>query len=33
MTAQLTPARILETATAFWPSKVLLTAVELGIFH
>jgi predicted O-methyltransferase YrrM len=28
----LTPARILETATAFWPSKVLLSAVELGLF-
>jgi predicted O-methyltransferase YrrM len=32
MTSDLTPARILETATAFWPSKVLLTAVELGLF-
>ena len=32
MTPQLTPARILETATAFWPSKVLLSAVELGVF-
>lgn len=27
-----TPARILETATAFWPAKVLLSAVELGLF-
>ena len=26
------PARILETATAFWPSKVLLSAIELGVF-
>lgn len=32
MTTPLTPARILETATAFWPAKVLLTAVELGLF-
>jgi len=32
MNPQLTPARILETATAFWPSKVLLSAVELGVF-
>jgi hypothetical protein len=31
-TNHLTPARILETATAFWPSKVLLSAVELGLF-
>jgi hypothetical protein len=26
------PSRILETGFAFWPSKVLLTAVELGVF-
>jgi hypothetical protein len=32
MSPHLTPARILETATAFWPSKVLLSAVELGVF-
>jgi hypothetical protein len=32
MTSALTPARILETATAFWPAKVLLSAVELGLF-
>jgi predicted O-methyltransferase YrrM len=32
MTSHLTPARILETATAFWPAKVLLSAVELGLF-
>ncbi len=32
MTTQLTPARILETATAFWPAKALLSAVELGLF-
>lgn len=30
--SELTPARILETATAFWPAKVLLSAVELGVF-
>ncbi|RYY25629.1 MAG: methyltransferase [Chitinophagaceae bacterium] len=28
----LTPARILETGLAFWPSKVLLTAVKLDLF-
>jgi hypothetical protein len=32
MTPHPTPARILETATAFWPAKVLLSAVELGLF-
>lgn len=32
MTTNLTPARILETATAFWPAKVLLSAIELGLF-
>src|SRR5690606_38335997 len=32
MNTQLSPARILETATAFWPSKVLLSAIELGVF-
>jgi predicted O-methyltransferase YrrM len=30
--AQLTPATILETGFGFWPSKVLLTAVELEVF-
>jgi hypothetical protein len=30
--ADLNPARIIETAAAFWPSKVLLTAVELNVF-
>jgi predicted O-methyltransferase YrrM len=29
---QLEPSRILETAFAFWSSKVLLTAVEFGVF-
>lgn len=28
----LTPARILEVGMAFWPAKVLLSAVELGLF-
>lgn len=28
----LTPARILETGMAFWPAKVLLSAVELELF-
>src|SRR4051794_23420841 len=28
----LSPARIMETGMAFWPSKVLLSAVELGVF-
>lgn len=27
-----TPQKILETGFAFWPSKVLLTAVELDVF-
>lgn len=31
-TAHLDPSRILEVGFGFWPSKVLLTAVELGIF-
>jgi hypothetical protein len=32
MNDQLDPSRIIETATAFWASKVLLTAVELDLF-
>jgi hypothetical protein len=28
----LDPTHIMQTATAFWPSKVLLTAVELNLF-
>lgn len=28
----LSPARIMETGMAFWPAKVLLSAVKLGIF-
>src|ERR1700688_2574527 len=29
---QLDPSQILQTAFAFWSSKVLLTAVEFGVF-
>src|SRR6185369_8603906 len=29
---QLSPARIMEVGMAFWPAKVLLSAVELGVF-
>jgi hypothetical protein len=32
MNSQLDPSHIMQTATAFWPSKVLLTAVELDLF-
>src|SRR5438093_1340682 len=32
MTKQLDPSPILQTAFAFWSSKVLLTAVEFGVF-
>jgi hypothetical protein len=32
MSQPLDPTRILQTATAFWPSKVLLTAVEFDLF-
>ena len=32
MQAQIDPSRILQTGLAFWPSKVLLSAVELGLF-
>ena len=32
MKNQLEPSHILQTATAFWPSKVLLTAVEVDVF-
>ena len=28
----LSPARIMEVGMAFWPAKVLLAAVELGLF-
>ncbi|MDB5988360.1 MAG: methyltransferase [Nevskia sp.] len=32
MKEQLDPSRIMQTATAFWASKVLLTGVELDLF-
>ncbi len=32
MSQQLDPGRIMQTATGFWASKVLLTAVELDLF-
>ena len=32
MTTPITPARIMEVGMAFWPSKVLLSAVDLGLF-
>lgn len=32
VTEPVTPARIMEVAMAFWPSKTLLSAVELGLF-
>lgn len=31
-TSALSPERILQTGLAFWPSKVLLSAVEMGVF-
>jgi len=31
-TASVSPARIMEVGMAFWPSKVLLSAIELGVF-
>src|SRR5689334_6444372 len=31
-TTPVSPARIMETGMAFWPAKVLLSAVELGVF-
>jgi hypothetical protein len=32
VTDQLTPEKILQTGLAFWPSKTLLSAVEMGVF-
>jgi O-methyltransferase domain/Dimerisation domain len=32
MSEQLTPAQILQVGLGFWPSKVLLSAVEMGLF-
>src|SRR6185436_16933305 len=31
-TATASPARIMEVGMGFWPAKVLLSAVELGLF-
>jgi len=32
MQQQLTPEKILQTGLAFWPSKTLLSAIEMGVF-
>jgi O-methyltransferase domain/Dimerisation domain len=32
MSDQVSPERILQTGLAFWPSKTLLSAIELGLF-
>ena len=32
MSVQLTPERILQTGLAFWASKTLLSAIEMGVF-
>ena len=32
MNVQLTPDRIMQTGLGFWPSKTLLSAIELGVF-
>src|SRR2546422_1200754 len=32
LVAQLSPSRIIEVGFGFWPSKTLLSAVELGLF-
>lgn len=32
MSDQLNPEKILQTGLAFWPSKVLLSAIEMGVF-
>ena len=32
MNNQLSPERILQTGMAFWASKTLLSAIEMGIF-
>ena len=32
MDSQLTPEKILQTGLAFWPSKTLLSAIEIGVF-
>src|ERR1700752_4892387 len=30
--SQLSPEKILQTGFAFWPSKTLLSAIEMGVF-
>jgi hypothetical protein len=32
LTERLTPEKILQTGLAFWPSKTLLSAIEMGVF-
>ena len=32
MEQQLNPEKILQTGLAFWPSKILLSAIEMGVF-
>ncbi len=32
MNEQLNPERILQTGMAFWASKTLLSAIEMGVF-
>jgi precorrin-6B methylase 2 len=32
MTTQLSPEKIMQTGLGFWPSKTLLSAIELGVF-
>ena len=32
MSESLTPERIMQTGLAFWPSKTLLSAIEIGVF-
>ena len=32
MSDQPTPEKILQTGLAFWPSKTLLSAIEMGVF-
>ena len=32
MNEQVSPDRILQTGLAFWPSKTLLSAIEIGVF-
>src|SRR5690242_7489814 len=32
MSTQPTPEKILQTGLAFWPSKTLLSAIEIGVF-